>query len=171
MTRVTLQGGVCPCCAKRFKSEPPKGLEPGSLFGPNLRAFALYLRYSQAISFERLTRLMSDLLGLEISEGALNNVLDTSRSAFAAQVSLFVFVTNRELPATNNGSEQALRPCVTFRKVANCFRSQWCADLYADVRSVIETARRRAVGALEAIRLTLSNLPLPSRQQVPIPTG
>ena len=67
---------------------------------------------------------MSDLLGLEISEGALNNVLDTSRSAFAAQVSLFVFVTNRELPATNNGSEQALRPCVTFRKVANSFRSQ-----------------------------------------------
>jgi transposase len=37
---------------------------------------------------------------------------------------LFVFVTNRELPATNNGSEQALRPCVTFRKVANSFRSQ-----------------------------------------------
>jgi transposase len=31
---------------------------------------------------------MSDLLGLEISEGALNNVLDTSRPAFAAQVSL-----------------------------------------------------------------------------------
>jgi transposase len=334
VTRVTLQGGVCLCCAKRFKAEPPKDLEPGSPFDLNLRAFVLYLRYSQAISFERLAHLMSDLLGLEISEGALNNMLDTSRLAFAAQASLirqqllsgtvlqsdetsmrvgkrtwwnwvfhhgdsgcfvirpsrgsavveeflgevrpdywvsdrypaqmgwavkhhqvclahllrdvqyaidhgdtvfapglrhllqravgigrrrpkladatlkayagklereldallrvtpnhaageklqqaikrfrqhlFVFVTNRELPATNNGSEQALRPCVTFRKITNCFRSQWGADLYANVRSVLETGRRRAVGAFEAIRLTLSNLPLPRRQPVPIPTG
>ena len=30
---------------------------------------------------------------------------------------LFVFVTNRELPATNNGSERALRPCAVFRKI------------------------------------------------------
>jgi len=38
VTRVWLHGGVCPCCAKRFKAEPPEGLEPGSPFGPNLRA-------------------------------------------------------------------------------------------------------------------------------------
>ena len=334
VTRVTLRGGLCPCCARRFKAEPPSGLEPGSPFGPNLRAFVLYLRYSQAISFERLTRLLSDLLGLPISEGALANMLDDSRQAFAWQASLirqhllagtalqsdetsmrvgkrtwwtwvfhhadsacfvirpsrgsavvaeflgevrpdywvsdrygaqmgwaakeqqvclahllrdvqyavdagdtafapglkrllqqatgigqrrprladatlrayantlertldallrivpgnrpgeklqevikkvrqhlFVFVTNRDLPATNNGSEQALRPCVTFRKVTNCFRSQWGADLYADIRSVIETARRRTVGALEAIQLTLKNIPLPLCQPVPILTG
>jgi hypothetical protein len=45
---------VCLCCAKRFKAAPPAGLEPGSPFGPNLRALALYLRFTQAISFERL---------------------------------------------------------------------------------------------------------------------
>lgn len=334
VTRVMLRGGVCPCCARRFKAAPPSGLEPGSPFGPNLRSFVLYLRYTQAISFERLARLMSDLLGLRISEGALANMLDASRPAFARQASLirqhllcgtalqsdetsmrvgkrtwwnwvfhhgdsacfvirpsrgsavvedflgevrpdywvsdrygaqmgwavkhhqvclahllrdvqyvidagdaafapglkrllqqatgigqrraqladaslrsyvgklerkldallriapgnrpgeklqqvlkkvrqhlFVFVTNRDVPATNNGSEQALRPCVIFRKVTNCFRSQWGADLYADVRSVIETARRRAVGAFEAIRLTLNNVPLPSCQPITIPTG
>jgi hypothetical protein len=27
VTRVTLQGGVCPCCNKRFKARPPVGLE------------------------------------------------------------------------------------------------------------------------------------------------
>ncbi len=74
---------------------------------------------------------------------------------------LFVFVTNRNIPPTNNGSEQALRPCVVFRKVTNCFRSQWGAQLYANVRSVVETARRRSIGALQAIRLTLDGLPLP----------
>jgi transposase len=77
---------------------------------------------------------------------------------------LFIFVTNRDLPPTNNGSEQALRPCVIFRKVTNCFRSEWAADLYADVRSVVETGRRRAIGALQAIRLTLDQKPLPLPQ-------
>jgi len=73
---------------------------------------------------------------------------------------LFVFVTNRELPATNNGSERALRPCAVFRKITNGFRTEWGAKLYADIRSVIETGRRRAIGALAAIRLTLAGKPL-----------
>jgi transposase len=324
VTRVTLHGGTCPCCHRRFKAAPPTGLEPGSPFGPNLRAFVLYLRFGQAIPFERLERLMSDLFGLAISEGALANMLRDSAPAFEAQTSrirerllagtalqsdetsarvgkrtfwtwvfhhgdsacfvirpsrgkkvveaflgdvrpdfwvsdrlaaqmgwaakehqvclahlkrdvqyaidsgdnalapaimallkrairigrrrdsladstlaayhsrlqrtldallkivpatkpghklqriikrfrqnLFVFVTNRHIPPTNNGSEQALRPAVVFRKITNCFRSEWGANLYADVRSVIETARRRGIGLLTAIRLTLQGTPLP----------
>jgi transposase len=74
---------------------------------------------------------------------------------------LFVFVINRAVPPTNNGSEHALRPCVVFRQVTNGFRSQWGAKLYANVRSAVETARRRSIGALQAIRLTLDGLPLP----------
>ena len=73
---------------------------------------------------------------------------------------LFVFMANRDIPPTNNGSERSLRPCAVFRKITNCFRSEWGAAFYADIRSVIETARRRGIGALEAIRLTLSGLPL-----------
>jgi len=324
VTRVILHGGVCPCCAGRFKATAPAGLEPGSPFGPNLRAFALYLRFGQAIPFERLARLMRDLFGLEISEGALANLLQDSAPAFAAQTSLikqrllsstvlasdetsvrvgkktfwtwvfhhadsacfvirpsrgkavvseflggfrpavwisdrfgaqlgwatqdhqvclahllrdiqyaidagdaalapgmkqllqravrigrrrptladatllayharlersldqllkiepntkaglklqriikrfrqnlFVFLTHRAVSPTNNGSERALRPCVVFRKVTNCFRSGWGAELYANVRSVMETARRRGVGLLNALRLTLDGQPLP----------
>jgi transposase len=44
--------------------------------------------------------------------------------------------------------------------VTYCFRSPWGAELYADIRSVIETGRRRAIDALEAIRLTLHGKPL-----------
>jgi len=73
---------------------------------------------------------------------------------------LFVFMTVRELPATNNGSERAIRAAVIFRKVTYCFRSAWGAQLYADIRSVIETGRRRAIDAFEAIRLTLQAKPL-----------
>lgn len=74
---------------------------------------------------------------------------------------MFVFVTNRDIPPTNNGSEQALRPCVTFRKITNGFRTQWRAELYANIRSVLETARRRSINPLNAIRFTLSAKPLP----------
>jgi transposase len=318
VTRVTLLGGVCPCCAKAFKAAPPAGLEPGSPFGPNLRSFMIYLRFTHAISFERLAALASDLLGLSISEGALVNIMAAGRDAFARQRNLirerllcgtilqsdetsfrvgkknwwcwvfhhadsacfvirpsrgkdvveeflgeirpeiwvsdrlkaqigwatlahqfclphlirdtqfaldagdtvfapvllallkracaigrrrdtlkdstlkkylatlesrltkllllepshpegrklqrtikgirgnlFVFLENRQVPASNNGSERALRPCTTLRKVINCFRSQWGATLYADVRSVIETARRRTIPILQAIRMTL----------------
>ena len=49
-----------------------------------------------------------------------------------------------------HGSERALRPCTVFRKITNGFRTEWGAKLYADIRSIIETARRRAIGAREA---------------------
>jgi transposase len=326
VTRVVLHGGVCPCCRAKFKAAPPEGLEPGSPFGPNLRAFVLYLRFGQAIPFERLERLMRDLFGLEISEGALANMMEDAAPAFAAQTNrikerllsgtaiasdetsvrvgkktfwtwvfhhadsacfvirpsrskavvaeflgdvrpdfwisdrlgaqmgwattghqaclahllrdiqyaidagdctlapgiksllkrairigrrretladsslavyhsrlqtaldallkivpatkpglklqriikrfrqnLFVFITNRHITPTNNGSEQALRPTVVFRKVTNCFRSRWGADLYANVRSVIETARRRGIRTLDAIKMTLAGGPLTAR--------
>jgi len=85
VTRVTLYGGVCPCCAKKFKAPPPADMPKGSPFGENLRALVIYLRFTQGIAFERLATLLSDILGLEISEGALVNMLDASRDAFAAQ--------------------------------------------------------------------------------------
>jgi transposase len=322
VTRVTLHGGVCPCCAGRFKAEAPQGLEPGSPFGPNLRAFVIYLRFTQGVGFERLSLLMRDLLGVEISEGALVNILKAAQERFQAasqairarllsasaicsdetglrvgkrswwlwvfhhgddayflthprrgkiaveqflgdfrpdvwvsdrfgaqngwakkehQVCLahllrdtqfvidegdeifapglrhligracrigarrhrladaslknylarleadldrllaltpthaagvkwqatienlrrhlFVFMTNRAVPPTNNGSERALRPCVTFRKITNGFRSQWGAYQYADIRSVIESARRKSIGPLNAIRQALRAQP------------
>ena len=85
VTRVTLLGALCPACEQPFKAQPPAGLEPGSPFGPNLRAFTIYLRVTHAISFERLVRLFSDLLGVDISEGALVNMLADSQDAFAKQ--------------------------------------------------------------------------------------
>ena len=323
VTRVTLMGGVCPCCGKRFKAKAPADLAPGSPFGDNLRAFVIYLRSVQGIALARLVILLRDLFGLTISEGALVAILDASRPAFATQTSLikarllsatalasdetgvrvgkanwwlwvfhhadnalfvvdphrsrevvktflgewrpdfwlsdrlgsqmgwakrghqvclahlirdvqyaidagdaifapsmkgllkracaigrrrdrlsdstlkiyeadlerrldlllaptpttpagrkmqraikkfrqhlFVFMTNRDIEPTNNGSERALRPCAVYRKITNGFRSEWGAKLYADIRSVVETARRRGVRALEAIRLTLASEPL-----------
>src|SRR5208283_756306 len=83
VTRVSLLGGACLCCARKFKAEPPQDMPKGSPFGPNLRALVIYLRFTQGIAFERLATLLSDLLGLDISEGALVNILDAAKDAFA----------------------------------------------------------------------------------------
>jgi transposase len=118
VTRVTLHGGTCQDCGKKFKAAPPADMPKGSPFGGNLRALILYLRFTQNIALERLSTLLSTMLGLDVSEGAIIN------------------------------------------KVTYCFRSAWGAELYADIRSAIETGRRRAIDALEAIRLTLAGKPL-----------
>jgi hypothetical protein len=38
---------------------------------------------------------------------------------------LFVFMSERDIEPTNNGSERALRPCAVYRKITNGFRSEW----------------------------------------------
>lgn len=64
----------------------------------------------------------------------------------------FVFLTNRDVPATNNVSEREIRPSVVFRKVTNGFRSDWGAQIHAGYRSVTGTARLTGKSALVAIR-------------------
>ncbi len=64
---------------------------------------------------------------------------------------LFVFITRRDVPCTNNGSERALRMSVIFRKVTGCFRSAWGANFYAATISVIATGKLRRQSALDPI--------------------
>jgi len=73
---------------------------------------------------------------------------------------LFVFITGREVPATNNDCERALRPSVIFRKVTGGFRSQWGARTYADALSVIATGRLHGRSALHALGDALAGRPI-----------
>ena len=68
---------------------------------------------------------------------------------------LLVFMSDREVPTTNNVSEQALRLSAVFRKVTNGFRVEWGAELYGGVRTVVATGRRQGFTALAALRTTL----------------
>ena len=69
---------------------------------------------------------------------------------------VFTFITDRQVPATNNGAERALRPSVVFRKLTNGFRSLWGADGHALTRSVIGTGRLNGIAAHQAIENALS---------------
>jgi transposase len=74
----------------------------------------------------------------------------------ANRAHLFVFVTNRDVPYTNNISERHLRPSVIFRKVTNGFRCDWGAETYAAFRSVVSTANANGASVLRAIQFVLS---------------
>jgi transposase len=73
---------------------------------------------------------------------------------------LFLFITRRDVPATNNDCERALRPSVIFRKVTGGFRSQWGAQTYAAVVSVIATGRLHGHSALQALQAALAGRPI-----------
>jgi transposase len=70
----------------------------------------------------------------------------------AWRTKFFVFLTNRDVPATNNISEREIRPSVVFRKVTNGFRSDWGAQIHAGYRSVTGTARLSGKSSLAAVR-------------------
>ncbi|MEY2859347.1 MAG: hypothetical protein RLZZ74_3660 [Cyanobacteriota bacterium] len=71
---------------------------------------------------------------------------------------LFLFLEDETIPPTNNSSEQALRWSVVFRKVTNGFRSEWGRDLFADVRSIVNTGKRQGLSAFESILTALNPL-------------
>ena len=317
VTRVERYAGRCRCCGDTTLAAVPEGLEPGTPFSVNIVALALYLRFVHAVSYKRLSRLLLELFGLSISEGALDAAFRRGKKRFDADVAailarlrrarvicsdetgvridgqgcwnwvfqnaevvihvvrrsrgadvvaevlaghrpalwvsdlygaqqghaehwqvclahqlrdcqyaidagdavfaprmkalllravvlarrhrdlaestrrayrrrleqaldavmalaptqrdgrrlrrryarvrdhLFTFLDHPAIAADNNGSERELRPTATYRKVTGGFRSDWGADLFAAVRSVIGTAARRGIDAYQAIRDTL----------------
>jgi transposase len=317
VTRIRRHRGRCPSCRRKFAAPAPEGMAPGSPFGPNVAALVVHLHVTQMIGFQRLARLMAELFGLSISEGAIANILaraeprlsaadekiaaevraspviasdettarvegrtwwqwvmgsatavhhviapsraasvvtgfldgtvpevwvadryagqnnharqrqvclahllrdaqyaidqgdagfapafqkllqgacgvadrraklkdstlEQYRSTFESRLDrllaapptsaagrklarsvkrcrpdLFVFMSRRDTPSTNNVSERALRPSVIFRKVTGGFRSQWGARAYAGAQSVIATGHLRGQSALAALREAL----------------
>src|SRR3954468_6294182 len=82
VTRVERYRGHCPCCGGTTLAPVPEGLEEGSPFGPSILAQALYLRFTHAISYRRLTRLFLHLFALPISEGALDALFRRAQPRF-----------------------------------------------------------------------------------------
>jgi transposase len=321
VTRVEPYGGRCAGCGQPYVAPVPAGMEPGTPFGASVQSLATYLRYTHAISDERLSALLSQVFGLAISEGGLANLfqlvkgrldqrvadilsrlrssrlicsdetsarvngqqqwewvfqntevcihvirpsrgqgvihevlgthrptiwvsdlysaqqhhpaedwqvclahqirdgqfaIDAGDAVFAPRMkavflrafaihkrrdtlaastlyqyrcdlqrrvhrclalqptnphgrrlqrryakiqdNLFLFLDDATVPPTNNSSEQAIRMSTVFRKVTNGFRSDWGRDLFAAVRSVVNTGKRHGLSAFQAIQKALSPL-------------
>jgi len=321
VTRMEQYGGQCPRCGQSYVASVPVGMEPGTPFGASIQSLATYLRYTHAISYERLSALFAQMYGVAISEGALANLfqlvkirldhrveeiltrlrssrlicsdetgarvhgrtqwewvfqnaevcvhmirpsrghgvihevlgdhrptvwvsdlysaqknhpaeqwqvclahqlrdcqfaIEAGDAVFAPRMKavllrafaihkrrdtlaastlyqcrcdlqrrvhrclalepanphsrrlqkrytkiqdhLFLFLDDAAIPPTNNASEQAIRMSTVFRKVTNGFRSEWGRDLFAAVRSVVNTGKRHGLSAYQAIQKALSPL-------------
>ena len=86
VTRVERYAGRCRCCGDTTLAPVPEGLEPGTPFSVGIAALAMYLRFVHAISYRRLSRLLEELFGLGISEGALDAAFRRGKPAFDADV-------------------------------------------------------------------------------------
>ncbi len=86
VARVERHAGHCRCCGGTTLAPVPEGLEPGTPFSVGVVALAMYLRSMHAISYQRLSRLLLELFGPSISEGALDAAFLRSKPAFDADV-------------------------------------------------------------------------------------
>jgi len=86
VTRVERYAGHCRCCGGTTLAPVPEGLEPGTPFSVSIVALAMYLRFVHAISYQRLSRLLGELFGLRISEGALDAAFCRGKPRFDAEV-------------------------------------------------------------------------------------
>ncbi len=74
----------------------------------------------------------------------------------ASRRHLFVFGSDRRVPATNTISERNLRPSVIVHKVTDGLRCEWGADTCAAFRSVVSTAIAQNTAVLDAVRDALA---------------
>lgn len=95
--------------------------------------------------------MLTHLMQMPIAHPA-GRVLLKQIKAWRGKFFIFIFLTNRKVPATNKISEREIRPSVVFRKVTNGFRSDWGAQIHAGYRSITGTARLSSQSALSAIR-------------------
>jgi transposase len=85
VTRVEHYAGHCRGCGGTTLAPLPEGLEPGTPFSGNIVALAMYLRFVHHVSYRRLSRLLLELFGLAISEGALDAAFQRGKPGFDAE--------------------------------------------------------------------------------------
>jgi transposase len=86
VTRVERYGCSCPSCGQPQMAAVPVGMESGSPFGNRIAALVTTLRYSHAISYARMTQMLSEVFGLEMSQGAIANLLSRVKGQLQSEV-------------------------------------------------------------------------------------
>ena len=66
---------TCPRCAHHQQADYPPGLGPPRTFSARLEALVCYFHHVQHVSYERLQKLMGQVFGLSISQGAIANII------------------------------------------------------------------------------------------------
>ena len=138
VTRVELFGDRCRQCGRRYRAEPPAAMLPGTPFGPGIRSLLAYLHHSHHVGFERLARLLKEVFGLSISEGAIANAFRRMGAAFDTACAA---IKTKLLKAPVIASDE------TTTRVDGVTHWQWVFQSDAAVLHTIAPSRGRAVAA------------------------
>src|SRR5918994_701492 len=103
VTRVERYAGHCRGCGGTTLAPLPEGLEAGTPFSLNIVALAMYLRFVHHVSYRRLSRLLLELFGLTISEGALDAAFRRGKPRFDAETAA-ILARLRRAPAGCSGA-------------------------------------------------------------------
>ena len=136
--RVELFGGRCGSCGRRYRADPPAAMPPGTPFGPGIRSLLAYLHHSHHVGFERLSRMLKELFGLAISEGAIANAFRRMGPAFDTACAA---ITAKLLTAPVIASDE------TTTRVNGVTQWQWVFHSEHAVLHTIAPSRGRAVAA------------------------
>lgn len=126
-----------------------------------LRAFVLRRRWSdlaEATRYQYRCRLYRDLETILNLSPIQEDGVRLQKRYRDLRENLFLFLDDPTIPPTNNASEQALRWSVIFRKTTNGFRSNLGRDLFAMIRSIVNTGRRQGLSTFESILAALNPL-------------
>lgn len=126
-----------------------------------LRSFVLQKHWStlaDSTRYQYRCRLYRDLKAVLALTPTQEDGIRLQKRYRELQENLFLFLDDPIIPPTNNSSEQALRWSVIFRKITNGFRSDWGRDLFAEVRSIVNTGKRQGLSAFESILAALNPL-------------
>lgn len=66
---------TCPHCHELNRAPLPEGLEAERYFGPNLEATVVFYKQAQHLSYERIVQTMRERYSVEISEGAIDSII------------------------------------------------------------------------------------------------
>ena len=75
-----------------------------------------------------------------------------------ARDKIFTFLLYPHVPPDNNGSERAIRNVKVKLKVSGQFKSEQGAIDYANLRSIVDTSRKRGLNEFEALRDVISGV-------------
>ncbi len=133
------------------------------IFAPRMKRLLLWaiaVRYrweklAESTRYQYLCRLYRQLEEILALSPTQTDGIRLQKRYRGLRENLFLFLEDITIPPTNNASEQALRLSVIFRKVTNGFRSDWGRDLFANIRSIVNTGKRQGLSAFQAISRAL----------------
>ncbi len=116
---------------------------------------ALNLRRENKTTKDNVNQILDSFAELnnETLNHEMEDVIAFQKRMIKYSAYVFNFLLNSDIPPDNNGSERAIRNFKVKLKISNFFKSKQGAQVYATIRSVIDTAIKNNKNPFEIVKL------------------